>query len=649
MARKRKNTIRLLMQWGIMLLLGYMVLRWWIDPNYIPDFEAYCPFGGMQAFTSFLVNNSLACTMTEDQIFMGILLLGGIFVFGKLFCSYICPIGTFTEWLGRIGDKYGVRISIKGIWDNILRSLKYILLFITFYFTVTSSELFCREYDPYYAAFTGFGHDVVWLYALIALAVTILGSVFIRQFWCKYLCPLGAISNIFANGLVFLGVMAVYLGLLAIGLQINWLWPAGIIIFIAMLLETTRLKGWLFPAFKITRNAQSCVNCDLCNKACPMGLEIMRVDTVEHIDCHLCTDCITACPVPNTLTINKKRINWVPAGATVGLIILGFILAGTIELPTINMKWAPKQKFKQAAVFSQSGIKNIKCFGSSKSFASKMQHVPGVLGVETYVRSHTAKIYYDPKVISDEGIKKAIFTPSKTLIKLPPKGTDSVSVLVAHIDNLFDTYDTFYLTQLLRQTKGIYGFSSQFGEPVKVRIYFDERLQTPSNIKKVIEQPRLTYLSRGKKITREIDFRVADMQAQASKLSRSAFIQQLFVPYDRAFNKYRSYNPQELAVYKIFMPQAISSGVRRSISMLVSHLSSNDYIVRFKTIYSDAPYALVYFVKNKVQPDEIYSMLTSPVLTVHYRNGKTGKVRNVFRFPRKGEVIAVIGKPLVKK
>jgi len=42
----------------------------------------------------------MACNMSETQLLLGLgLLLGAVFV-GKLFCSYVCPIGTFTEWIG---------------------------------------------------------------------------------------------------------------------------------------------------------------------------------------------------------------------------------------------------------------------------------------------------------------------------------------------------------------------------------------------------------------------------------------------------------------------------------------------------------------------------------------------------------------------
>ena len=71
----KNNMYKKGLQWLIVAMLGYMVIRLFVDPNYIADFEAYCPVGGMQAFASFMVNNTLACTMTETQIFMGIVLI----------------------------------------------------------------------------------------------------------------------------------------------------------------------------------------------------------------------------------------------------------------------------------------------------------------------------------------------------------------------------------------------------------------------------------------------------------------------------------------------------------------------------------------------------------------------------------------------
>ncbi len=636
---KVKNVLRKTLQWGTFGLLAYMVVRWWVDPNYLPDFEAFCPFGGLQAFNSFLVNNSLACTMTEMQIFMGVVLFVGVLLFSKLFCSFICPIGTFTEWMAKLGAKFKVLITLKGLPDKLLRGLKYALLFVTVYFTTTSSELFCKEYDPFYAIFTGFGHDVYLWYALAAILLTVVGSIFIRQFWCKYLCPLGAISNIFSNGVMFAGVLALFFLLRWFGLEISWLWPAGVISVLGFVLESWRLEGWIFPVSKITRNESSCTNCAICDLACPMGLDIATVDTVKHIDCHLCGDCLEVCPVEDTLQINKKNIRWMPAAATVALIAIGLFLASTIELPTINMKWGNEQQLETASVFSQSGLKSVKCYGSSMSFASKMRRLKGVVGVETFVQSHTVKVFYDSSKLKPASIQKAIFTPSRTILRRPGKEMVSLSVLKMGIGNLFDSYYNFYFSRLLAQMKGVYGFSTTFGEPVPAKIYFDADKTNPAEIKAALEQRELTYSSRGKETTVEVDFEAHILSDSLAQISPQEFAVNMFAPFNQAFNGYKKYMPDEISVYELPMPQAANPKLRRSFSYLVSHISTDDNLLRFQTLYKDGPYARVFFVKGKISPDSIYATLQKPMLTVHYSNGKTGQVKNPFKFPRKGKII----------
>ncbi len=641
MAKRRiKNKWRVFLQWSILAILGYMVIRLFVDPNYSPDFEAYCPFGGLQALTSLLVNNTLACSMTEVQIFMGVVLVVGVFVFSKLFCSYICPIGTVTEWLARVGKKFHAFYTLDGWPDRLMRVFKYALLFVTFYFTVTASELFCREYDPYYALFTGFGHDVYLWYAIAALLITIVGSMFIRQFWCKYFCPLGALSNIFSNGIMFGGVLVIYLLLLYFGLEISWLWPAAIISVLGFVLESWRMKGWGFPVFKITRETGHCTDCNFCSISCPMGIDVAHMDTVEHIDCHLCGDCLNACPINDTLKINKKDVKWLPATATVVLIGIALFLATTIELPTVNLKWEPKNKISQAAIFSQSGIKNIKCYGSSMSFANKMRGIKGVLGVETFIRSHTAKIFYDSSMIKPEQIKKAIFSPSHTLVAKIPASLDSLSAVTMGIDKLFDSYDQFYLTRLLAQTKGVYGFSTHFGEPVLATVYFDPKVIQPEKIKQAIEQKTLSYTSRGKTVTVDLNFKVRYIKPTIRRLAVSEIKKSMFKAIDLKFNGYKKYRKNQLEVLQIPFPQAANPRLQRSINMLISHISSDDYVVRFRTVLLEKPAALIYYVKGKTNPDSIRAALNATMLTVHYRNGKIGKVKNPFKFPRRGKVIS---------
>jgi len=630
-----KNTLQII----IMLLLAYMVIRMFTDANYFADFEAYCPFGGMLALSSFLVSNTLACSMTEAQIFMGLALIAGVILFSKLFCSYICPIGTFTEWLGKLGDKLKMRYTISGIADRLLRVFKYGLLFLTFYFTINTSELFCKEYDPFYAIFSGFGHDVVIMYAIPSVIIMILGAIFIRQFWCKYLCPLSAATNIFSYFFVFAGIMIIYLILIYAGVEISWVWPLALICIAGFVLESVTMKGLVFPSFKITRNEVTCTDCEECDYSCPMGIKISTEPTVKHVDCHLCGDCLYACPEKGTLKINKKEIKWMPATASVSLIAIALYLATVVELPTINMKWGNEQQISQASVFTQAGLKNIKCFGSASSFASKMKRIPGILGVEAYVQSHSVKVYYDTSAFDDEGVKKVIFTPTKTLLRYPPKDLNEIMVAEIGIDKLFDTYDSFYLQQLLKQNKGIYGIKTEFGEPVHAWLYYNSKELTKEEYKGLIEVEELTYKSRGKDITVPLKFEVPYTKDSTSVVTRLDFMQSMFKPFKQVFNNFKTYDKAQLGVYRISMPQAMNPSLRRQMSYLMSHISTDTSIVGFKTQYTEKPVADVYFVKGNVDEDLIYSTLIADTLTVHYRGGKTGKVKSPFKFKEKGEII----------
>ena len=638
---KRDNYYRISLQWIIVVLLAYMTIRMFVDADYIADFEAYCPFGGAMALGSFFVNNSLSCSMSEVQIFLGVALLIGIVLFSKLFCSYICPLGTFTEWLGSLGRKWKMHFTLSGMPDRGLRVFKYGLLFLTFYYTAGSSELFCKEFDPYYAAFTGFGSDVVFWFALSTLALLIIGSFFVTQFWCKYLCPLGALFNIFTNAIMVAGVLALFVVLRLLDVEISWLWPLAVIVLAGFVMEIVRMKGWIFPSLKITRNEATCTSCLKCDKACSMAINISEQPVVEHIDCHLCGDCIYACPEKGVLTINRRETRWLPAGATVALVAGGLLLASNIELPTINLKWGEQAKIEQAAVFTQSGLKNVKCYGSSMSFANQMKRVAGVLGVETFARSHTVKVLYDPEKLNDEVIKKSIFSPTRTMLKQPDPALETVAVAEMGINKYFDSYDAFYLTQLLRQTDGVIGITTQFGEPVHAKIYYDPVKLDPQAIAAKIESPQVNYKSRGKEYTVELKFEVVDLQEQPRIISRKEAIGALFRPFSRSFNKFKSYKRDRMAVYELPMPQAANPSLRRQMMFMVSHLSTNDNVLRFETDYTDQPVARIWFLKDSLQENQLLEALRSDTLTVHYKGGKTGKVKNIFRFDSPGKILAI--------
>ena len=212
---------------------------------------------------------------------------------------------------------------------------------------------------------------------------------------------------------------------------------------------------------------------------------------------------------------------------------------------------------------------------------------------------------------------------------------------------MFDSYDSFYLTQQFKQAGSIYGFTTEFGEPVMAKLYYSPNEITPEQIKEWIEKPEVTYTSRGKKYTVSVNFSVSYLKDSVTTISTSEFYQALFNPFNMTFNDYKDYKKEHLAIYQIEMPQATNSALRRRFTSLVSHVSTDSFVVRFRTIYNEKPYAQIFYVKNQVTEESILHALRQDTLTVHYRSGKTGQIVNPFKFPEAGKNLSAENKQKV--
>ncbi len=636
---KKQNWYKLIYQFAIIGILTFMGFRLLFDKAYAPDFEAYCPFGGIQALGSYLTMDSLSCSMTSTQIMMGVVLFIGIVLFSRLFCGYICPLGTISEWIGKLGDRLKVRITPTGWIDYALRFFKYALLFLTFYYTLKSSELFCKKFDPYFAVASGFNSDVSLLWALLAIVALVLGSFFMRLFWCRYLCPLGALSAIFKFSYWFLGVMALYVILLLAGLDIPYLYPLIVITAGGYILEITRMKKVRPDPVHITRNTDSCIDCGLCSQKCPQGIDVANMVKVTHTDCTLCGDCLYACPEKNTLQINRKNMKWLP-GLVLGLLIILGIVAGTLfELPTIAQKWGTPEQIESAGVFEMSGLKNIKCFGSSTAFANQMRKVNGIYGVSTYVASHSVHILYDTTMYDDEKIQKLLFVPEKRIISSVAKEVDSVTYYTLTVDKFFDPLDATYLQHLLDQKTEACGYQSDFACPVIIRIYFPAGSEPDKEtLIKVIESKNLSFTSNGNDFNVKLTYKVITFDEPAVKISKRDYAEQMFTPTVSHFNGYSKYTPDVMMQYVLRM--GANASLKARYSYLISHLSNDKGVVGFETSLDSAGSEIgsVMFIDSLTTAERIFTSVNADTLLFHYSDGRTGKLANPFSFPEQGTV-----------
>jgi polyferredoxin len=224
--------------------------------------------------------------------FIGISLL-----WAKSFCSWLCPVGTLSEALWKLGRKIFRQNIVLLRWlDWPLRSLKYILLGL-FFLAVGSMSIRALEsflQSPYgliaEVKMLNFFRQLSLTSAMVLAGLT-LASLFIQNFWCRYLCPYGT----------FLSIPA----FLSVG--------------------------------KIRRNAGTCIDCAKCAKACPSLLPVDKLLVVRSVECTSCLECVAVCPVRDTLQMalpgRKPVPEWVVATGVVAIFL------GAVALAKLSGHW----------------------------------------------------------------------------------------------------------------------------------------------------------------------------------------------------------------------------------------------------------------------------------------------------------------------
>ena len=521
------NWPKYVLQWGVLVAL-ILFLTGLIPGETAADPEAFCPMGGLQAFATYLAQNSLPCSMSSLQVMMGLALVAAVVLFSKLFCGYLCPLGTVQDIIKRLRVKFrikSIKIANGSAIDKILRIIKYALLFLIFYMTVEESELFCKNLDPYYAVATGFQGEITLWMSIVSICVLVIGSLVVDMFWCRYLCPLGAISNSLKFW-VWIGVLfGIYYVANVIGAGIPWAVLLGAFCIIGYLLEVFNAKP-KYQILHVLKNESACNNCGLCQKMCPYHIDLRTFHNgkINHVDCTLCGECVAACANKAlNVGIKENKVGKfrkvVPALLAVALTLFGIWAGGKIELPTIDMKWNTEDVASenlQTTTFDN--LRTLKCYGSAMTFKAKMEKVPGVHGVKVFVTRQSADILYNAEATSPEKIREAIYIPSRCKVQqLDPSVTTSLKTVVIRTEGMYEKGDLDNLGAMLKETgRKIYWLESEFACPLIVRVIMDAGENLDEDwFEEIVEK--------------EYDF--VKMEDEVIRTNASAYIRKSFKPF----------------------------------------------------------------------------------------------------------------------
>ena len=666
----KKNWPKYLLQWGVLVALAAFLL---IPGKNPANPEAYCPMGGLQALATFFVRGSLPCSMSMVQIVMGIVLAASVVLFSKLFCGYICPLGTVQDLLVKLRNVIGwqgIEIKNGSVADKVLRVIKYALLFWIFYMTATASELFCKNLDPYYAVATGFKGEITLWMSIVTVALVLICGFMINMFWCRYLCPLGAISNSlkFWGWIVVLAAAYYVLGLL--GVNVPW-WILLALFCIAGYLLEILCGRPKFQVLHIMKNDAKCTHCGICNKHCPYGIDVAnsRNGAVKSVDCTLCGECTAVCPTEaiHTGVCVKGGRNLgnvvLPAAIAVVLVAVGFWAGDKYELPTINVTWGLEQTMEDGTVkqmvdpstletMEMTGLRSVKCYGSSVHFKNKLTDIRGVHGVKTFVAHHRAVITYDPSVTTPEQIQERVFTPSKFRVNTPdPAVVDSVKMVTIRTENMYDKLDLNYLGLQMRLTdKKIYGLESVFACPLIVRVYMDpsENLDK-AWFKQIVNMKELEMpVHGGGTKTTPVNFKFVDMEDGESFISTEMFVHKMFTPFKGEFKKrVEEFEGKPQFVYEIPDANYEKPIILRNLPFVSNHLSKNDGVIGvYLELNKELVPTLMIRYAAPMTADRVWELLNMDKWTITYAADDVREVDAKLKFKTPGTEVPYHGSVL---
>lgn len=255
-----KGTFFALFAWLVSRLLGFAAWARGEGP-FVARPESVAGILPVGHFTSFFawVKGGGWDTLLPAGLVIIIAALVTSLLFKRGFCGWICPVGTVWEAAAALGRKVlGRTIRLPKWLDMTGRGLRYLLGFAFFggiAMVSVSEAVGFRELPYMWVAdikiIEGFGNPLY----LAVVALVFVVSMMLGPVWCRYLCPVGALYS---------------------------------------------LVGMASPC-AVKRDAESCIGCSKCNKACHAFVDVQHASTVRAAECDGCMECVEACPVDGCL------------------------------------------------------------------------------------------------------------------------------------------------------------------------------------------------------------------------------------------------------------------------------------------------------------------------------------------------------------
>ncbi len=249
-------------------------------------------FSGIKyLFTQIGLGQPIACTA-----FVTILLTLCIYtiVFGRFFCGYACAFGTVGDavralyvWICKKCHKKPLTIPEK-VQSKLVYG-KYIVLFVICLLCFLGVYGSCSGWSPwdvFSMVRSGNFHFSGYALGIVLLVLILIGMAFCDRFFCRFLCPMGAVFSLLP----------------------------------------------VLPFFTVQRKRENCrKNCRACKSVCPANVDVPEQGSFAvRGDCFQCQKCVHICPSQNVKTtrwLGGTHEIWMTILRAVILIVV-LVLAG---------------------------------------------------------------------------------------------------------------------------------------------------------------------------------------------------------------------------------------------------------------------------------------------------------------------------------
>jgi polyferredoxin len=201
------------------------------------------------------IDGAMAGIISGSMIVFGVMFVSGIF-WRRAWCSYVCPWSMPSEWLRKMNNRpvnikktQRVRYMIFAIWSSVI--------IVSF---VMAGGI--HGIDPLHLTerYVSIDEPLKFVtYYMVVLILTVVTLAVGRRGACHSICWMSPFLE-----------LGSYVG--------------------------SKLR---IPQWKIRSKPELCIECQKCNKTCPMSIDVMESLKNLAIDdsaCILCGDCVEACP-----------------------------------------------------------------------------------------------------------------------------------------------------------------------------------------------------------------------------------------------------------------------------------------------------------------------------------------------------------------